>query len=163
MPAHRLVSDASFRSRAVSCTVDTVLWLIGSLGACWLIWKFMYRTSCDSVPGFNGEAVYLGCSGLFAVLVWPVMAGAFALVAYFLYVRPVGRGAQSVGLKLAKVRVVDEITRQPIGRPRAAMRFVVRTFVSTLLLGLGFWWAVWDPDRQTFHDKVAATTVRDQH
>ena len=105
----------------------------------------MYRTSCEALDGFGGETVYLNCSGLFAILIWPVMLGVVAAAGYFIYARPVGRGEQSVGMRLGRLRVIDATTGKPLGLPRAALRLVIRTFVSTLLLGLGFWWSLWDP------------------
>jgi hypothetical protein len=28
-----------------------------------------------------------------------------------------------------------------------------------LFFGLGYWWMLWDPQQQTWHDKLVATTV----
>ncbi len=153
-------SDAPFWGRAVSCMVDTLLIFGTAALGSWLLWSFMYRASCEQVDGFSGETVYLDCSGLFAVLVWPLMLGVLAAAGYLFYVRPAAEGAQSIGMRLGRVRVLDAATGAPLGRPRAALRLVVRTFVSTLLLGLGFWWALWDPHGETLHDKAARSAVR---
>jgi hypothetical protein len=159
-PAMQRESDAPFGARALSCTVDTVVILVSAALGCWLAWRFMYRTSCEQLDGFGGEAVYLNCSGLFAILIWPVMAGIVATAGYVVYVRPVGRGERSIGLRLARLQVFDASTGRPLGVPRAAVRLVVRTFVSTLLLGLGFWWSFWDPHGRTLHDIAATSAVR---
>jgi uncharacterized RDD family membrane protein YckC len=157
--AHRL-SDAPVWARALSCVVDTLAILVaGALGA-WLLWRFMYRTSCEQLDGFSGEAVYLNCSGLFGILIWPLMVGVFVLAGYLIYARPVGRGEQSIGLRLGRLRVIDAVTGRPLGVRRSALRLAIRTFVSTLLLGLGFWWALWDPERRTLHDLAATSAVR---
>jgi uncharacterized RDD family membrane protein YckC len=159
-PAVQRVSDAPVWARALSCTVDTVTILLAGAVGCWLLWRFMFRTSCEQLPGFSGETVYLNCSGLFAILIWPLMAGIFVGAGYLLYARPVGRGERSLGLRLARLHVVDARTGRSLGVQRAAMRLVVRTFVSTLLLGLGFWWALWDPRRRTLHDIAVTSAVR---
>jgi uncharacterized RDD family membrane protein YckC len=32
-------------------------------------------------------------------------------------------------------------------------------YLSTILLGLGFLWIIWDPKKQGWHDKLAGTVV----
>jgi uncharacterized RDD family membrane protein YckC len=44
----------------------------------------------------------------------------------------------------------------PIGR--AMVRSLVRTFLSGLLM-LGYLWMLWDPQKQTWHDRLTHTTV----
>lgn len=39
------------------------------------------------------------------------------------------------------------------------LREVIGKFVSGLVLGIGFFWAIWDKDNQTWHDKIAGTVV----
>ncbi|HEY7876272.1 MAG TPA: RDD family protein [Actinomycetota bacterium] len=45
-----------------------------------------------------------------------------------------------------------------IGFRRALLRSISR-FLSFFLFGLGYWWAFWDPERQTWHDKISRTVV----
>lgn len=54
--------------------------------------------------------------------------------------------------------IVDINTGQPIGMPRAFLRILVAN-VSLLALGLGYFWMLWDPKKQTWHDKAARTLV----
>jgi uncharacterized RDD family membrane protein YckC len=54
--------------------------------------------------------------------------------------------------------IVDMNTGQPIGMPRAFLRILVANF-SLLAFGLGFLWMLWDPKKQTWHDKAARTSV----
>ena len=63
-------------------------------------------------------------------------------------------GKQLLGLAVA--RRVDGAT--PIGYPWATVR-ALGCVLSALPLGLGFLWALWDRDRQTWHDKLAETVV----
>jgi uncharacterized RDD family membrane protein YckC len=58
----------------------------------------------------------------------------------------------------ASVRVVDENTGAIIGIPRAIVRNVAR-ILSGLVFGLGYLWMLWDPRKQTWHDKIANTVV----
>ncbi len=48
------------------------------------------------------------------------------------------------------------------GRPMDFTVALIRhlaSYLSLLALGIGFFWAGWDPERQTWHDKIAGTTV----
>jgi uncharacterized RDD family membrane protein YckC len=39
------------------------------------------------------------------------------------------------------------------------LREIVGKWVSGLLIGLGYFWAIWDKDGQAWHDKIAGTVV----
>ena len=73
------------------------------------------------------------------------------------YCRRVGR-RQSVGQRAVALRVADIRTGRPIGGWRAFERQLAK-LVSLIPLGLGFLWMLWDPRRQTWHDKIAGTVV----
>ena len=45
------------------------------------------------------------------------------------------------------------------GVGRAALREIVGKFVSAVAMLLGFLWVAWDPDKQSWHDKMAGTHV----
>lgn len=79
-------------------------------------------------------------------------------VAYLLwYCRRAGR-AQSVGQRAGAVRILDVRTGTPVGGWRVFGRHVAK-ILSAIPLGLGFLWMLWDPRRQTWHDKIASTVV----
>ena len=56
------------------------------------------------------------------------------------------------------VWIVDASTLQPIGTRRGFVRALVR-LVSEFVLYLGYLWMIWDPKRQTWHDKAANSIV----
>lgn len=56
------------------------------------------------------------------------------------------------------VWIVDATTLQPIGTKRGFVRSIVR-LVSEFVLYLGYLWMIWDPKRQTWHDKAAKSIV----
>jgi uncharacterized RDD family membrane protein YckC len=56
------------------------------------------------------------------------------------------------------IRVVDFENGTSIDPPRALARTFGR-LLSGLVFLLGYFWALWDRDRQTWHDKIASTTV----
>jgi uncharacterized RDD family membrane protein YckC len=73
------------------------------------------------------------------------------------YSRRVSR-SQSVGQRAAGLLVVDARTVERIGAWRAGTRQITR-LVSTIPFGLGYLWMLWDPERQTWHDKIVGTIV----
>lgn len=42
---------------------------------------------------------------------------------------------------------------------RIVLREIIGKYVSSLLLGLGYFWIIFDPKKQAFHDKIAGTVV----
>lgn len=77
-------------------------------------------------------------------------------VAYFTYFH--GRTGQTPGNAALGLRVLDARDRigQPIGYGRAALRWLV-SLVSGLVILLGYLWMLWDPRKQTWHDKAAGS------
>jgi uncharacterized RDD family membrane protein YckC len=76
---------------------------------------------------------------------------------YFSVFEGSGSG-QTVGKRLLGIRVVDFETGLPIPYGRAFARNIGR-LISGLVFLLGYLWMLWDRDRQTWHDKIASTTV----
>lgn len=67
------------------------------------------------------------------------------------------RGGQTIGMRAWRLRVTRaDGTR--VTWPRALLRFGV-ALVSLAALGLGFWWALFDAQKRTWHDKAAGTIV----
>jgi len=53
---------------------------------------------------------------------------------------------------------VVRLDGQPLSFGVVAVRALSSIF-SLLVFGLGFFWASWDEERQSWHDKIAGTTV----
>lgn len=70
-----------------------------------------------------------------------------------------GPTGQTIGRKALSLRVVDATTGQPgIGFGRAVGRYFAK-FLSGIVLLLGYLWMLWDPRKQTWHDKIVSTIV----
>lgn len=70
-----------------------------------------------------------------------------------------GPSGQTLGKRICGIRVVDAVTGQPgIGIGRGVGRYLGR-ILSSIPLGLGYFWMLWDDRKQTWHDKLAATLV----
>ncbi len=65
-----------------------------------------------------------------------------------------GSTGQTPGNAALGIRVLDIDDRSVIGYGRAFARTVM-SIVSALVILLGYFWMLWDPQKQTWHDKVA--------
>lgn len=90
--------------------------------------------------------------GLFGSLL-SILAG----LAYYGYLEGSPSG-QTIGKRAMNIRVIDYASGGAIGVPRALIRYVAR-FVSSIPCLLGYFWMLWDPEKQTWHDKLATTVV----
>ena len=69
-----------------------------------------------------------------------------------------GRTGQTVGKRALSVKVVDSRTGTPIGVGRAIGRHFAK-ILSAIPCLLGFFWMLWDPYKQTWHDKMVGSYV----
>jgi uncharacterized RDD family membrane protein YckC len=78
-------------------------------------------------------------------------------LAYFSYFEG-GPTGQTIGKRALGIRVIDFKVGGPIGYGRGFLRTVGR-YLSALIIFLGYLWMLWDPEKQTWHDKIAGTVV----
>ena len=77
------------------------------------------------------------------------------LMAYFVWFWL--HGGQTLPMKTWKLRLVDRS-----GSPPRLMQSILRYFAawpSTLIFGIGIFWALFDPDKQFLHDRIAGTKI----
>lgn len=63
----------------------------------------------------------------------------------------------TVGKKLFGIKVVNQEAK--LGYGTALLREVIGKFLSSMALGLGYFWIIWDKEKQGWHDKLASTHV----
>jgi uncharacterized RDD family membrane protein YckC len=85
------------------------------------------------------------------------LLGLIIAIAYFAYFEG-GPTGQTVGKRALGIRVIDFKAGGPIGYGRGVLRYIGR-FLSTIVVFLGYLWMLWDPEKQTWHDKIAGTVV----
>ena len=94
--------------------------------------------------------------GAFSLLQWLLWLACWAATALYA-TASWRRGGQTLGMRPWRLRVVARDggapTRQALWR-----RYAVAT-LSVLAAGLGFWWAWFDRDRLTWHDRAGGTRV----
>ena len=78
-------------------------------------------------------------------------------IAYYGYLEGSASG-QTVGKKALGIRVYDLRDGGPIGTSRAILRYFGR-ILSAIPLLLGYFWMLWDAEKQTWHDKLAGSVV----
>src|SRR5436305_1558864 len=65
---------------------------------------------------------------------------------------------QTIGKRALGIRVYDFRAGGPIGTSRGILRYFGR-ILSTIPIFLGYFWMLWDPEKQTWHDKIAGSVV----
>jgi uncharacterized RDD family membrane protein YckC len=94
---------------------------------------------------------------LYQISVALYLIGLLGIIAYWVVLVGNARG-QTVGMMALNIRVVDTATGGPIGYGRSFLRWLMM-LIGAIPLYLGWFWMIWDPQKQTWHDKVANTYV----
>ena len=85
------------------------------------------------------------------------LIGLVISIGYFVILEGGPSGA-GVGKRMMGLRVIDYNTGGPIGYGRAFIRYVGR-IVSAIPIFLGYFWMLWDREKQCWHDKFAGDVV----
>ena len=80
-----------------------------------------------------------------------VLTGAYATSSW-------RRGGQTLGMRPWRLTLLAADPSAPPSWPALWLRYAVGT-LSLLVGGLGFWWALWDRDRLTWHDRASGTRL----
>jgi uncharacterized RDD family membrane protein YckC len=67
------------------------------------------------------------------------------------------QNGQAPGKMVMKIRVI-KTTGEPMTDSDPIIRYV-GTYINSIVFGLGWFWALWDENRQGWHDKMANTYV----
>lgn len=70
----------------------------------------------------------------------------------------IGSQGATPGKKVLNIKVV-KADDSALTYGDAVLREVIGKLVSAITLGIGFLWMLWDPNKQTLHDKIAKTYV----
>jgi uncharacterized RDD family membrane protein YckC len=107
------------------------------------------------------DGILLGIVGLVIRVIFGAALGAALQLllglAYSVYLEGSPSG-QTVGKRAMNIRVIDFNTGGPIGSSRALIRYLGK-LVSGFVCLLGYLWMLWDPEKQTWHDKFAQSVV----
>lgn len=129
--------------------------------AAWLAFLLISAGSCAfgsvgaSVGGVGGQGGYAAGSGCGTCLTTML----FGLSGYTVFALWFLAQGKTPGKWLVNVRVIDKSTGGNPGLGRMLVREIVGKIASGLFFGVGYFWAIWDPARQCWHDKIAGTLV----
>lgn len=144
---------AEWWKRVVATIVDSVL-----LGIVGRIIGAIFGLNDDPMTGQLD-----GGGNFFAGLILGQTVMILIGIAYYVALNGSEKG-QTVGKMLMKIRVRDEATGGPAGYGKAFIRYIVGTvlFLLCIIPGLvDLLFPLWDPKKQTLHDKAANTIVED--
>jgi len=82
-----------------------------------------------------------------------------AIVVFLIYVRALANTGRTWGRRIVGIKVIRETTGLPLGWGRAIGRTLFAGFISAQIFYIGYLWMLWDPNKQTLHDKVVGSTV----
>ena len=140
---------AGFLSRFIAWVLDGII--VGILAwALGLVLSPIIALTSDAGNGVSG--LLIGALGLFLLLF--LLFFQFVYFGYFW-----SKNGQSLGMKLANIRVVRSSEDSPLSFVRAGLRGTAGYWISGLLFGLGYIWAAFDADKETWHDKLFDTWV----
>jgi len=121
----------------------------------WLIDYVIVGVAVGIIYGIFGAALgrIRGIGGLFLFLAW--LLSIVVVFGYFIFFWT--KSGQTIGKQVMKIKVVTT-QGQLLNYGQAALR-VIGYWVSSFIFCLGFLWMLWDPDKQTWADKIAGTYV----
>ena len=100
---------------------------------------------------------------IFAVILGAIIGRGTAFVivtlGYVYFLSRLLSEGMTLGKWLLGVKVVEKLTGNCPGFWRMLLRETIGKSVSAVAFGLGYFWAIWDKDGQTWHDKIAGTVV----
>ena len=135
---------AGFWLRTGASVVDSILQMLIALPLMFLIGGGMSAldgtsTSLNSVAG-----IFI----IFLQYILPII-----LVLGFWFIK-----SATPGKMLFQAKIVDAATGGKPSKGQFVLRYI-GYIPSTLVLGLGFFWVIWDKRKQSWHDKIASTVV----
>jgi uncharacterized RDD family membrane protein YckC len=134
-----------FWVRVVAALVDLVIVSVLQLALVFLLIYILGLT--DGITSGDTKELLAGLVGIFSTLV--------GLIYYVFFIGYCGQTPGKMALRIKVIRTTGE----DIGYGRAFLREVVGKFVSGIVLGIGYLWVAFDPQKQGWHDKIAGTYV----
>ncbi len=116
-------------------------------------WRRFGAALVDGIPLFVVNIVLRSAFGLGVGAALSIVIG----VTYFGFFEGSASG-QTIGKRALGIRVIDYGTGGPLGFGRGVVRYFARILSSIPCL-LGYFWMLWDREKQTWHDKLASDVV----
>ena len=143
------MQKATFGTRAIAWFGD--LLVIAVLAA---IISFIFGSAVGLTAG--RESSFLGFLSAALLIIWFVLLFLLQFL-YFGYFW--SKDGQSMGMRWLHIRVIRRGEEDELSFLRAAFRGSIGYWISSVVFYLGYLWALWDDENETWHDKVFDTWV----
>jgi uncharacterized RDD family membrane protein YckC len=152
---------AHWWKRVVAALIDgVILWVIQTILSL-ILGGFLDFTSEPTLNTTTGQIE--GGTGFFAGLILGNLLITLVGILYYVFFNGSEKG-QTPGKMVMKIQVRDEATGGRVSYGKAALRYIVGAVLFLLCIIPGIvdlLFPLWDPKRQTIHDKAANTLVID--
>lgn len=143
------MEKANFFSRFMAYIIDNVI--IGIVA--WII--TLVVSSLATALFVDSNSTFGGIfSGVMFITAFVYLAFAFFYFGYFW-----ADNGQSLGMRLLNIKVVRRTQGEEVSLVRGGLRGTFGYWISSFIFGLGFLWALFDADGETWHDKIFDTRV----
>lgn len=143
--------DTSAPDAAVAAAPSLIGWRLLALGYDFFPALGLWMTVAGIFVAIHQDAITGGMLGFGEFIALWLVTAAYSVVSW-------RRGGQTLGMRPWRLRVVGPNGIDP-GWRALLVRYAVGN-LSLLLGGLGFWWAWWDRDGLTWHDRASATRMQ---
>ncbi len=157
--ARKKVVYASFGARLLALIIDLLILSLLYWGVSLLLPRNFFLTMYQPLRGFSNWTPSMIPYALPYITTFISANILHMLINYGYAVLLIGSRGQTVGKQLVGIKVVNQRNRQIPGYFSAFLREAIGKFLSGLIFGLGFFWMLWDTQKQTWHDKIAGTVV----
>ena len=122
-------------------------------------WRRLSAAAIDGLIIFGINLVLGSITALINSNAVGIIANLLSLaisITYYVYF--IGSRGQTPGKIALKIKVV-RTDNVPMTYMTAFLREVVGKFLSGLIFAMGYFWMIWDKNKQTWHDHLAKTQV----
>ncbi|MGB8646375.1 MAG: RDD family protein [Anaerolineae bacterium] len=157
--ASAYLNPAEFSDRLVAFIIDSVI-LSTLMTIVWCLGYFViasFATAASSAFASTTLGSYDSISNLLGAIVSFLTMATPIGISLFYYALFYSHSGQTPGKKISRIRLVRD-TGQPLSFKRAAVRFLL-SWISGLPFYFGYWWVLWDPKKQAWHDHLTRTYV----
>ena len=102
--------------------------------------------------------ILLVIGGISSIIVASALGSLISFVISFGYVVLLNANGGTLGKRILDMRLQNKETGENIGIGMAVVRYFV-AIASGLAILIGYFWVLWDPNKQTWHDKAAGSVV----
>ena len=142
------MEKASFFGRLLAYILDGLIMSIIGLFGGFLIWGLIALMGNTDSDFMVIMVIILSCMLVIVILIFQ-----FLYFGYFW-----STSGQSLGMKLLNMKVVRQDGGE-LSFLTAGLRGSLGYWISSLLFNLGFLWAAFDQEKETWHDKIFKTWV----